>query len=220
MNPADFVQENRFELYRGEQMKGRVYLEKQVSDKGKRDAILFPDLQKIHTYKGSSPWITELTFPEKLLNKEKNWKNYEIEVLSPKHPLFAKLHYYILTIEKYLSDPKAQPIASSLLNIQRYYQRYIQECCLAEGKQRRLLLKDLPACLAFCKERRYAKRWIRKSQDALFRSIALMKKREPMHLAPAPFLGMKKGMFFIKEHIKILYTPAKKLPLMPLIPSF
>jgi len=144
MNPVDFVQENQSALYRGEQMKDRVRLEQEISSQG-RDAILFPDLQAIHMWEKKEPWMAGLTFPEKLLNKEKTWKDYDLEALSPKHVLFVRLRQYIDAIGGY--NPQERSIASSLSKVQKYYQRYMQECCLAEGKQRRRLLKG-PARLS------------------------------------------------------------------------
>ena len=151
-------QENRFEVCRREQRIGRVHLETQIVGKTVGDSVLFPDLHRVRSYEKSPSFAKHLTFPERLLNPEKPLKDYDYELLTPKHPLFETLHFYISQIQEGLANPGLQSIASPLRKIQTAYQRYIQDCCMSGGKQRRSLFKG-PARLsgylqgeAVCKE--------------------------------------------------------------------
>ena len=119
--------ERRMDEARAQQMRGRVLLEAQIDEKTLGDAVLFPDLQQVHTYAETPSWAKELTFPEKLLNPTKHLRDYDVEKLSPKHPLFQSLSGYITNIANSLKDPKLQPIASSLNKIKLCYERYIPE---------------------------------------------------------------------------------------------
>ena len=134
-------QGNRFESYQSRQRSSRTDLEERITDMTLGDAVLFPDLRILQSYRGGPEWIRELDFPELLLNPEKTWKEYGCKKLSRKDNLFKTLRIFIKRIKNIPSQQQPPDIQSALERVQRSYKRYIQECCLTEGKQRRSLLK-------------------------------------------------------------------------------
>ena len=134
-------QENCFDKSRSEQGSREVRLDQQIMQITQKDAELFHALNTVRNYEHGTDFIKNLTFPERLLDVEKRWKEYDSDNLKPKSPLFKTLHLHISQIEEGLGDPRLKDIVPELQKVQNTYKTYIKNCCENKGKDRRSLLK-------------------------------------------------------------------------------
>ena len=128
-------------MHQSQQRSNRTKLEGRIAKITTRDAVLFHDLRNLRLYAEGPKWMKRLDFPDLLLNQKRSWKEYDSQKLSPEHHLFATLRLFIQSIKEELAFVKLPgDIQDALKRVRGCYQRYIEECCVTKGEERRSTL--------------------------------------------------------------------------------